>query len=169
MARQLHLCCTIPGSEKFGNLHNQFQIWWWWWWLVLLLLLNDFHSTNIKIKFIYLFCNGCIVCSSILTKTPLHKNVQTTHTQSFLEICIMMLLGNINSTLLWKNTAAQSSLIFNLLLQKHWRILTPKTHSKRIATTRRDRDGARIEGANSREKKHLDLHFKTPDKSARNA
>jgi hypothetical protein len=60
-------------------------------------------------------------------------------------------------------------LIFDLLLQKHWRILTPKTHSKRIATTRRDRDGARIEGANSREKKHLDLHFKTPDKSARNA
>jgi len=90
----------------------------------------------------------------ILTKTPLHKNVQTTHTQSFLEMCIMMLPGNIiHSTLLWKNSAAKSSSIFDLLLQKHWRILTPKTRSKRIATTWRDSDGARIEGANSREKK----------------
>ncbi len=44
-----------------------------------------------------------------------------------------------------------------------------KKHNKRIATTWRDTYGARVEGANSREKKHLDLHFKTSVQSARNA
>jgi hypothetical protein len=81
----------------------------------------------------------------------------------------MMLPGNIHSTSQWKITAAKSFLILNLLLQKHWRILTSKTHSKRIATARRDTYGARIEGANSREKKRLNSHFKTSGKSARNA
>jgi hypothetical protein len=52
VARRLHLCCTIPGSEKFGKLHISDLVV-----VVVVVVVNDFHSKNIKIKFIYLFCN----------------------------------------------------------------------------------------------------------------